>query len=246
MRRRPRRPLSQVLYTTACSMVLSLVGTIATDQLMPSLRFLGELLRGVDGGCVTATRVVLPLISTIATDQLMPSLPGCALRGVNRPEAVDREIGAGRDRRAGNARAQRGKDAAFTPELHTAARRNAPPLPGPPGRAANPCPCALPPVFPPLPPRSYGSGPATTSVSTAVFILYLTLTPSPSPPARNPEALWWILWLSLASAVVQLVISWTIKRYGAVVFATIMTTRQFFSILLSSVVFMTPLTLGQW
>ncbi|KXZ55596.1 hypothetical protein GPECTOR_2g1146 [Gonium pectorale] len=63
---------------------------------------------------------------------------------------------------------------------------------------------------------------------------------------RNPEAIWWILALSAASALVQLVISWTIKRYGAVVFATIMTTRQFFSILLSSVVYLTPLTLGQW
>jgi adenosine 3'-phospho 5'-phosphosulfate transporter B2 len=31
-----------------------------------------------------------------------------------------------------------------------------------------------------------------------------------------------------------------------VVFATIMTTRQFFSILASSLVFLTPLTLGQW
>lgn len=63
---------------------------------------------------------------------------------------------------------------------------------------------------------------------------------------RNPEALWWILALSVISAAVQLVISWTIKRYGAVVFATIMTTRQFFSILLSSLIFRTPLTPGQW
>jgi adenosine 3'-phospho 5'-phosphosulfate transporter B2 len=63
---------------------------------------------------------------------------------------------------------------------------------------------------------------------------------------RNPEAIGWILALSVISAAVQLVISWTIKRYGAVVFATIMTTRQFFSILLSSVLFMTPLSPGQW
>ncbi|GAX82727.1 hypothetical protein CEUSTIGMA_g10153.t1 [Chlamydomonas eustigma] len=63
---------------------------------------------------------------------------------------------------------------------------------------------------------------------------------------RNPEAVWWILALSLSSAVVQMIISYTIKRFGAVVFATIMTTRQFFSVLLSSVVFLTPLTYGQW
>lgn len=44
----------------------------------------------------------------------------------------------------------------------------------------------------------------------------------------------------------QLIISYTIKRYGAVVFATIMTTRQFASILLSSLVFWTPLLPMQW
>lgn len=63
---------------------------------------------------------------------------------------------------------------------------------------------------------------------------------------RHLDALWYILALSVCSAAVQLVISYTIKRYGAVVFATIMTTRQFFSILLSSIVFMNPLTPGQW
>ncbi|GFR48853.1 hypothetical protein Agub_g10807 [Astrephomene gubernaculifera] len=72
------------------------------------------------------------------------------------------------------------------------------------------------------------------------------LVPALAFLARNPDAILWITALSVASAAVQLVISWTIKRYGAVVFATIMTTRQFFSILLSSVVFMTPLTAGQW
>jgi hypothetical protein len=64
--------------------------------------------------------------------------------------------------------------------------------------------------------------------------------------SRNPEAVWWILALSVASAVVQLVISFTIKRFGAVVFATIMTTRQFFSVLLSCVYFGTSLARYQW
>lgn len=44
----------------------------------------------------------------------------------------------------------------------------------------------------------------------------------------------------------QVIISYTIKRYGALAFATVMTTRQFFSILVSSIVFWTPLMKGQW
>ncbi|KAG2501551.1 hypothetical protein HYH03_000058 [Edaphochlamys debaryana] len=90
----------------------------------------------------------------------------------------------------------------------------------------------------------------TTSCSMVLSLIGCIAThqllPAVAFLTRNPEAVWWILALSASSALVQLVISWTIKRYGAVVFATIMTTRQFFSILLSSVVFMTPLTLGQW
>lgn len=72
------------------------------------------------------------------------------------------------------------------------------------------------------------------------------LVPSLYFVIRNPDAMYYILALSVSSAVVQLIISYTIKRYGAVVFATIMTTRQFFSILLSSLVFWTPLQHTQW
>jgi hypothetical protein len=72
------------------------------------------------------------------------------------------------------------------------------------------------------------------------------LLPSLEFLLRHPEAMAWFLGLSVASCVVQLCISHTIKQYGALVFATIMTTRQFFSILLSSVVFSKPFTLGQW
>lgn len=44
----------------------------------------------------------------------------------------------------------------------------------------------------------------------------------------------------------SLFISYTIKSFGALVFAIIMTTRQFLSILLSSLFFGSPLTGGQW
>ena len=86
--------------------------------------------------------------------------------------------------------------------------------------------------------------------STALSLVAAITTGQLVPPIlfvlRHPSALWWILALSMSSAVVQIVISFTIKRFGAVVFATIMTTRQFFSVLLSCIVFRTPLTYGQW
>jgi solute carrier family 35 (adenosine 3'-phospho 5'-phosphosulfate transporter), member B2 len=63
---------------------------------------------------------------------------------------------------------------------------------------------------------------------------------------RHPDALSSILTLSAAATIGQLFISHTIKTYGALLFATVMTTRQFISILLSCVLFAHPLTGGQW
>ena len=64
---------------------------------------------------------------------------------------------------------------------------------------------------------------------------------------RNyPEVWWWIVGISLASAAVQFLVTHTIKEYGALIFATVMTTRQWFSILLSCLLFAHPLTSGQW
>jgi adenosine 3'-phospho 5'-phosphosulfate transporter B2 len=52
------------------------------------------------------------------------------------------------------------------------------------------------------------------------------------------------LWLVCCAG--SLFISFTIKTFGALIFATIMTTRQFLSILLSCFLFLHPLSLGQW
>ena len=52
--------------------------------------------------------------------------------------------------------------------------------------------------------------------------------------------------LSLCSALGQVVIYHTIKKFGALFFAMVMTTRQVFSILLSCIYFRHPLSLGQW
>lgn len=61
-----------------------------------------------------------------------------------------------------------------------------------------------------------------------------------------PEVWWWIIGISIASAAVQFLVTHTIKEYGALIFATVMTTRQWFSILLSCILFAHPLSIGQW
>jgi adenosine 3'-phospho 5'-phosphosulfate transporter B2 len=63
---------------------------------------------------------------------------------------------------------------------------------------------------------------------------------------RNPIFLIHACVLSLSSSLGQLIIYYTIKEFGALVYSTIMTTRQFISILISSVLFVHPLTFGQW
>ena len=63
---------------------------------------------------------------------------------------------------------------------------------------------------------------------------------------RHPECLRGIFVLSLASTLGQLFILYTIREFGSLTFATIMTSRQFLSILLSCVLFMHPLSGPQW
>jgi len=54
------------------------------------------------------------------------------------------------------------------------------------------------------------------------------------------------LMLSFASSFGQLIILWTIKEFGALFFATVMTVRQVISIILSCIIYFHPLTIGQW
>mmetsp|Transcript_1446 Transcript_1446/g.2676 ORF Transcript_1446/g.2676 Transcript_1446/m.2676 type:complete len:428 (-) Transcript_1446:118-1401(-) len=54
-----------------------------------------------------------------------------------------------------------------------------------------------------------------------------------------------ILGLALAATTSQLLISYTIRAYGALLFATVQTTRQFLSILISCVLFSHIITTGQ-
>mmetsp|Transcript_2824 Transcript_2824/g.10283 ORF Transcript_2824/g.10283 Transcript_2824/m.10283 type:complete len:368 (+) Transcript_2824:79-1182(+) len=68
------------------------------------------------------------------------------------------------------------------------------------------------------------------------------LVPAIAFMSKHPEALGHALALSGAATTANLYISWTIKTFGALIFATIMTTRQFTSILLSCFLFNHPLT----
>mmetsp|Transcript_15986 Transcript_15986/g.40780 ORF Transcript_15986/g.40780 Transcript_15986/m.40780 type:complete len:356 (-) Transcript_15986:180-1247(-) len=72
------------------------------------------------------------------------------------------------------------------------------------------------------------------------------LSPAVTFVLEYPECIFDIALLSSTAVVSQFVIAYTIKNYGALVFATIMTTRQFVSILLSSILFSHPLELMQW
>ena len=54
---------------------------------------------------------------------------------------------------------------------------------------------------------------------------------------ENADLAWHIILLSVASAIGQLFIFFTIDKYGALVFSLIMTMRQVISIVLSSVLF---------
>ena len=64
--------------------------------------------------------------------------------------------------------------------------------------------------------------------------------------ARHPTSLSLMLMQSAVSTTVQLFIAFTIKRYGALNFALMMTLRQFLSIIFSCLVFRHELAQAQW
>eukprot|EP00891_Asterochloris_glomerata_P000178 jgi/Astpho2/178/fgenesh1_pm.00004_%23_29_t len=82
--------------------------------------------------------------------------------------------------------------------------------------------------------------------SLAGLIMSGQLQPALAFMVQHPVALLFAMALSIASALGQLVIVHTIRNFGSLVFATIMTTRQFLSILVSCIVFRHPLSVGQW
>jgi solute carrier family 35 (adenosine 3'-phospho 5'-phosphosulfate transporter), member B2 len=63
---------------------------------------------------------------------------------------------------------------------------------------------------------------------------------------RHPHAVVYITAVSSVATIIQYFVAYTIKTYGALNFATLMTARQFFSVIASSVIFQHRFSHGQW
>lgn len=62
----------------------------------------------------------------------------------------------------------------------------------------------------------------------------------------HPRAVVYITAVSSVAAVIQFFVAYTIKTYGALNFATLMTARQFLSVIASCIVFKHRFSVGQW
>ncbi|KAM3399982.1 hypothetical protein ACQJBY_005082 [Aegilops geniculata] len=83
-------------------------------------------------------------------------------------------------------------------------------------------------------------------ISLSGLILQNHLFPAVDFMVRHPDCFYDVLILSTVATASQFFISYTIRTFGALTFATIMTTRQLVSILLSCVWFVHPLSWMQW
>jgi solute carrier family 35 (adenosine 3'-phospho 5'-phosphosulfate transporter), member B2 len=63
---------------------------------------------------------------------------------------------------------------------------------------------------------------------------------------RHPHAAVYITAVSSVATIIQYFVAYTIKTYGALNFATLMTARQFLSVIASCVIFQHRFSLGQW
>jgi solute carrier family 35 (adenosine 3'-phospho 5'-phosphosulfate transporter), member B2 len=63
---------------------------------------------------------------------------------------------------------------------------------------------------------------------------------------RHPHAMVYTTAVSSVATIIQYFVSYTIKTYGALNFATLMTVRQFLSVIASNVIFKHRFTIGQW
>eukprot|EP00238_Polyblepharides_amylifera_P007020 CAMPEP_0196575974 /NCGR_PEP_ID=MMETSP1081-20130531/5351_1 /TAXON_ID=36882 /ORGANISM="Pyramimonas amylifera, Strain CCMP720" /LENGTH=496 /DNA_ID=CAMNT_0041894445 /DNA_START=162 /DNA_END=1652 /DNA_ORIENTATION=+ len=82
-------------------------------------------------------------------------------------------------------------------------------------------------------------------VALAGLLLRGELGPSLAFASRHPALIVDMAYLSASATSSQLLISYTIRTFGALLFATVQTTRQFVSILLSCLLFAHTLSIGQ-
>lgn len=83
-------------------------------------------------------------------------------------------------------------------------------------------------------------------LSLSGLILQNHLIPAVDFMFRHPDCFSDVVILSSVATASQFFISYTIRTFGALTFATIMTTRQLVSILLSCIWFVHPLSWMQW
>jgi adenosine 3'-phospho 5'-phosphosulfate transporter B2 len=86
----------------------------------------------------------------------------------------------------------------------------------------------------------------SAAISFASLIFTDELLPSIEFSYKHLDFFWNSFFLSLTSAGGQIVILMTIKEFGALFFASVMTLRQVVSILLSCLIYLHPLSVGQW
>jgi len=86
----------------------------------------------------------------------------------------------------------------------------------------------------------------SASVCIVIMLVTGTLGSAIRFSTEYPRLLWDSTLLSFCSTFGQMVIYYTIKEFGALVFSTVMVTRQVVSILLSCIIYVHPLTLPQW
>lgn len=86
----------------------------------------------------------------------------------------------------------------------------------------------------------------STLLSFVVLVCSSEMTEAGAFLSRNPNAWVYITAVSSVATIIQYFVSYTIKVYGALNFATLMTARQFLSIIASCIIFNHHFTVGQW
>merc|ERR1719476_55535 len=80
------------------------------------------------------------------------------------------------------------------------------------------------------------------SVSVSLLMCAPRMIPILNFIADHPTCFWHIFAMSVCSAIGQLFIFYTINKFGAVIFATAMTSRNIFSVLISIFLYNHPIT----
>eukprot|EP01111_Echinosteliopsis_oligospora_P019147 TRINITY_DN909_c0_g1_i2.p1 TRINITY_DN909_c0_g1~~TRINITY_DN909_c0_g1_i2.p1 ORF type:complete len:148 (-),score=30.27 TRINITY_DN909_c0_g1_i2:95-538(-) len=83
-------------------------------------------------------------------------------------------------------------------------------------------------------------------ISVAILMLKGALFEAIYFALEYPALLWDSTLLSICSSLGQMLIYYTIKEFGALFFSTVMVTRQVISVVLSTIVFLHPLSIYQW